>query len=686
MSKSANNDIFKSTVLGHPSGLFVLFFTEMWERFSYYGMRGILVLFLISSIGIGGWDWTSKEALALYGTYTAMVYLTPILGGYLADKHIGYRKAVIWGALIMTLGHASMAMEFANMFLYIGIGLLIIGNGLFKPNMTSIISYMYEDTPEKKDGAYTIFYMGVNAGAFLGILLCGYIGEKVSWSYGFGLAGIFMLMGALQFYLAQGIFGDIGLAPKGIDEDGDANMALEFEGDRLNPFTQMDKILMAIAAFIGITWILNDPLSKIGGINLLEFGETDFAGYYILIGVILFLGLLVSRIIRYPVQTRDRMVAIVIFAVMTVCFWACFEQAGGSMTIFANNYTGRVMSDSWATIFNIGNIIITVVPMAIITWVLIKLFRQTFDKYKFSNIVLGSSFLIIWVLIFWMINRNLSSNALVVDYQTIESVETNAEGQSVTTYTNLLESMQASATDKIVNKSTTVIEPGDIKVGDKISLIETKKDKFIYLNPEKADHARKVVAESGKKSPIIQAEVKSIKENEVEIPATWFGILNSLFIIMFAPLFSKWWESKYNPSAASKYGLGLILLGVGFGALAFGSMGIESGAEVATVSIIWLILAYLFHTLGELCLSPVALSYISKLVPGRMIALMFGIWYIAVAIGNKTAGEMGGRIEEITSEYSLTTFFLIFTIVPIALGLLGIMLNPVVKKLMHGVK
>jgi len=680
MSK-ANDDIFKSTVLGHPSGLFVLFFTEMWERFSYYGMRGILVLFLISSVGIGGWDWTSKEALALYGTYTAMVYLTPILGGYLADNHIGYRKAVIWGALIMTLGHASMAMEFANMFLYIGIGLLIIGNGLFKPNMTSIISFMYEDTPEKKDGAYTIFYMGVNAGAFLGILLCGYIGEKVSWSYGFGLAGIFMLMGAIQFYLAQGIFGDIGLKPK---EKTVGNTVLEFEGDRLNPFTQIDKLLIGICTFIGVTWILNDPLNKIGGINLLQIGDTDISNWYILTGVILFLFLLISRIIRFPVQTRDRMIAIVVFAIMTVCFWACFEQAGGSMTIFANSYTDRIMSGSWATIFNIVNIIITVVPVGIITWVLFKLFKQTFKDYKVSNIVLGSSFVIIWALIFWMINRNISSNALVVDYQTIESVEVK-EGKSETISTNVLESTTVAASDKVVQKETTVIEPGDIKVGDKVSLIEVK-GKLIYLNPEKADHARKVVAESGKASPIIQATVKSIKENEVEIPATWFGILNSLFIIMFAPLFSKWWESKYNPSAASKYGLGLILLGAGFGALAFGSMGIEKGAEVASVSIMWLIIAYLLHTLGELCLSPVALSYISKLVPGRMIALMFGVWYIAVAIGNKTAGEMGGRIEEITSEYSMTTFFLIFTVVPIGLGLLGILLNPVIKKLMHGVR
>ena len=681
MSK-ANDDIFKSTVLGHPSGLFVLFFTEMWERFSYYGMRGILVLFLISSVGIGGWDWTSKEALALYGTYTAMVYLTPILGGYLADNFIGYRKAVIWGALIMTLGHAAMALEFANIFLYIGIGLLIIGNGFFKPNMTSIISHMYKDTPEKKDGAYTIFYMGVNAGAFLGILLCGYIGEKVSWSYGFGLAGIFMLMGAIQFYLAQGIFGDIGLEPEKKENDAPV---LEFEGDRLNPFTGIDKILMYICVFIGVTWIINDPLSKIGGMNMLNFGGTDISNYYILTGVVLFLGLLVSRIIRYPIQTRDRMIAIVIFAIMTVCFWACFEQAGGSMTIFANSFTERVMSGTWATIFNIVNIIITVVPMGIITWVLIKLFGQTFEKYKFSNIVLGFSFLIIWGLIFWMINRNLSSNALVVDYSAVETTKTNDKGEEEITLTNVLESSLINPTDKVVTQSATVIEPGDIKVGDRISLIEVR-GKLIYLNPEKAEHARSVVSKTGKASPLIQAEVKSIKENEVEIPATWFGILNSLFIIMFAPLFSKWWESKYNPSAATKYGLGLILLGIGFGALAFGAMSIPSGAEVATVSIIWLILAYLFHTLGELCLSPVALSYISKLVPGRMIALMFGIWYVAVAIGNKTAGEMGGRIEEITNEYSLTTFFLIFTIVPIGLGLIGILLNPVVKKLMHGVK
>lgn len=684
MSNSSKPSMFDSKVLGHPAGLFVLFFTEMWERFSYYGMRAILVLFLISSIGIGGWEWTTKEALALYGTYTAMVYLTPILGGYLADKHIGYRKAVIWGAIIMSLGHLSMALEFANIFMYIGISLLIIGNGLFKPNMTSIISHMYKDTPEKKDGAYTIFYMGVNAGAFLGIMLCGFIGEKVSWSYGFGLAGIFMFLGMLQFLFAQKIFGDIGLAPEPVSEVSEAK-SLEFKEDRLNPFTGFDKILIAVAAFIGVTWIINDPVSKIGGTNFLQFGETDISGYYIFTGLIVFLLLLLLRIIRYPAQTRDRMIAIVVFAVMTVIFWACFEQAGGSMTIFANDFTGRVMSGSWSTIYVVANILITVIPIGIITWVLFKLFRQTYKKYLLSNIFLGSSFVIIWLLVFWMINRNLSSNAFVVEYDTIESVEVTDDGEEKT-YAYVTESNPAKADDVIVKETVTIIEPVNLSVGESMSIMHLRGDKFKYLPEDNMESFREKITKGGKKSPVITATVTKVKENEVEIPATWFGILNSLFIIMFAPLFSKWWESKYNPSAASKYGLGLILLGIGFGALAFGSAGIEQGATAATVSIIWLIVAYLFHTLGELCLSPVALSYISKLVPGRMIALMFGVWYIAIAIGNKLAGEMGGRIEEITNNYSLSTFFLIFTIVPIGLGLLGIALNPIIKKLMHGVR
>ncbi|GAB2779821.1 peptide MFS transporter [Salinimicrobium soli] len=692
-----NPDFFKSKVLGHPAGLFVLFFTEMWERFSYYGMRALLVLFLISSLGFGGWDWPRENALALYGTYTALVYLTPILGGYIADKYIGYRWAVVIGAFIMTLGHASMALESIHAFLYIGIGCLIVGNGFFKPNITSIISHMYRDVPEKKDGAYTIFYMGVNAGAFLGIMLCGYLGEKVGWHYGFGLAGVFMFLGMLQFYFAQGIFGEVGKKPVVNEEGEKESEKLEFEGDKLNPFTVFDITLIVLSALIGIIWIINDPVAKISGVNILNIDGNDYSNSFIIVGLVLFFVLLVSRIFRYSKVVRDRMFAIIMFAVFTVIFWMSFEQAGGSMTIFANDYTNRIMTGDYATIFLIVNIIITIVPVAIITWVLVQLFRKTFEKYALSNIILGFSFVIIWAIIFWMINRDLNSSSYIIEYQTVETpvmdeetqqqVKNEETGEPVFAYAAVTESTDVKPIDRLVDQSTKVIEPVDLEEGDEVFLYDVdKQGSFVYLDEESAAEIRKADKEKGISSTIVRGKVKKINENELEIPATWFLILNSLFIIVFAPLFSKWWESKYNPSAAAKYGLGLILLGVGFGSLALGSTGIEAGAQVASVSLIWLVFAYLFHTLGELCLSPVALSYISKLVPGRMIAMMFGIWYVAIAIGNKLAGVLGGNIDKITAQYDMTTFFLIFTIVPMALGLLAIMLHPLIKKLMHGVR
>lgn len=203
--------IFDTQVLGHPAGLFVLFFTEMWERFSFYGMRVLLINFLtMTLIGYNpGWAWSTENATALFGTYAMLVYLTPILGGMIADKITGYRWAVIIGAVIITLGHVSMAFE-TEFSLYFGLGLLVIGTGFFKPNMVSFVSEMYKYLPEKKDAAYTIFYMGVNSGSFFGMMLCGYLAERIGWSWGFGLAGVFMLLGTIQFWFSKPLFGNIG--------------------------------------------------------------------------------------------------------------------------------------------------------------------------------------------------------------------------------------------------------------------------------------------------------------------------------------------------------------------------------------------------------------------------------------------------------------------------------------------
>lgn len=687
MSKQSHeNHFFESQVLGHPSGLFVLFFTEMWERFSFYGMRALLVLFLVSALGIGGWDWPRENALALYGTYLALLYLTPIIGGQLADRYLGYRKAIIIGALIMTLGHASMAIESNKFFLYLGLFLLVIGTGFFKPNMTSFISILYKDHPEKKDGAYTIFYMGVNAGAFLGIMLCGYLGETVGWSWGFGLAGIFMLLGLLQFWLAHGIFGDVGLAPKKqLEEKSEGETDVEtlkstkeHDEEKPNPFTLIDKIVMVLVGLGGLTWVINDPLSKIANINLLKFGDTDLSGPTIAVALLLFVFLLISRVVRFSRIVRDRMLAVMMIASLIIFFWAAFEQAGGSMSIFAKDYTSRVLSGNYAMAFGIIDIIITVVPVAIISYVLFLLFKQTYKNYLASNLVLGFSFLIIWGLIIWKIYANFNTYSYEVSYPAYEITKIDKDGNEVKT-TLALNALNVPDEEAVIKEETAVIRAlEDFQAEQPVHIIDLDKkgNNFKLIDEAKAGG----IKES------IEAKVIRKKDNELEIPATWFLILNSLFIIALAPIFSKWWESRFNPPLAGKYAIGLFFLGIGFAFLAFGAKDIPQGAKTASVSLIWLVFAYLFHTMGELCVQPVGLSYVSKLVPPRMTAFMFGVWYLALAIGNKTSGVLGQQIDHITEQYNISTFFLIFTVIPFIIGIIALLLSSTLKKLMHGIK
>ncbi len=697
MSDTKNPNFFDTQVLGHPAGLFVLFFTEMWERFSFYGMRVLLVNFLtMAFIGYNpGWEWSVENAGALFGTYAMLLYLTPILGGIIADKLTGYRIAVVIGAAIMTLGHASMALE-TELSLYLGLVLLIFGTGFFKPNITSIISEMYKDLPEKKDGAYTIFYMGVNAGAFFGMMLCGYLAERVGWSWGFGLAGVFMMLGTLQFWLAKPLFGTVGDRPDSTAKTTTENQPSK-ETEAPNPFTTFDKILIVICTILGLGYAIGDPLSAIGGIKLFPFEAFGLEGKYVaaLTGLVFFLVLVISRISRYEKVVRDRMISVIIFAFFTVFFWMSFEQGATSLVVFARDNVNRVLSGNSAVIFNIVNTLLTVVPLAFITYVLYLLGKRTYKSIPGSNIVLIVCFLGIWSIVGWMLNRDYQTMAYDVTYKAIESPvideATNKQkvdeesGEPIFKYTPVTEQMQVAADAKIVEKTTSIAEPITLSESQEIKIITKNNDgtEFGYLDQERLDVAYARGKEFNRDNGVVSAVVTKIKDSEVEITVSWFSILNSFFIIVFASFFSKWWESKYNPSAAVKYGLGLIIMAVGFGLLAFGSYGVTEGVKV---SMIWLILAYLFHTLGELCLSPVGLSYVSKLVPARMIAFMFGMWYLAIAIGNKLAAVLGGQIENITEQYDLSTFFLIFTIVPAVAGLLVIALNPVLKKLMHGVR
>ncbi|MDO4727813.1 MAG: peptide MFS transporter [Bacteroidota bacterium] len=666
MSEITNSNFFQTKVLGHPSGLFVLFFTEMWERFSFYGMRVLLINFLtMAVIGVNpGWEWSSENATALFGTYAMLLYIAPIFGGIIADKYIGYRWAIVIGSIIMTLGHASMAFD-TEFSLYLGLGLLVIGTGFFKPNMTSILSEMYKSFPEKKDGAYTIFYMGVNAGAFFGMMLCGYVAEHVGWHWGFGLAGIFMLLGTLQFWLAKPLFGTIGEVPKKDKQTTQTAQISDNPEDKLNPFTLSDKIFILITVLIGLAYAINDPLAKIGNIDLfkhLQIGTLKGQNVAIIFALVVFFTLVIRRLMRYAKVVRQRMIAVIIFAFFVVFFWMSFEQGATSLVLFARDNTQRILSGNSALIFNIVNTILTIAPLFIISWVLFLLAKQTIKKIFWSNVTLFACFLLVWAAAIWMLNKDWTSYAYKVNYTT---------------------QLAKGANDNPVEESTVIITREKLDLGQQIRIHQEAGGKYVYLTPEQDSKIKSDYASKGKESKIVDAEVTEIRDNQVEITVSWFSILNSFFIIAFASFVSRIWDSKYNPPAAYKYGLGLIIMAIGFGLLAYGSHGVQEGVRV---SMVWLILAYLFHTLGELCLSPVGLSYVSKLVPTRMIAFMFGMWYLAIAIGNKLAATLGGQIENITKEYSLSTFFLIFTIIPMVAGVLIMMLNPVLKKLMHGIK
>ena len=678
--------IFDTQVLGHPAGLFVLFFTEMWERFSFYGMRVLLINFLtMTLIGYNpGWAWSTENAGALFGTYVMLLYLTPILGGIIADKITGYRWAVIIGAVIITLGHVSMAFE-TEVSLYLGLALLVIGTGFFKPNMVSFVSEMYKDLPEKKDAAYTIFYMGVNSGAFFGMMLCGYLAERIGWSWGFGLAGVFMLLGTMQFWFAKPLFGSIGSEPRKQEKKETTSDAKQ-EEEKLNPFTTVDKILVALSAIIGIGYALNDPLSKIWGIDLFGWVATSGLKWQyvmVIVGLIAFFYLIGSRIIRYTTIVRDRMLTVVIFAFFVVFFWLSFEQGASSLVIFARDNIERELQGNWAVLYNIFNALLTVIPLLLITYVLFLLVKKTYKKIFPAVVVLLLCFSLVWGIASWMLQRDFKTTAYRVSYQAYEQTDT----QGRTTYIPITEENRVARPDlKIVERTTIIgVADYDLKVGQEIKLLSknNKNTSFGYVDAEKEQWAKQRGAELNTDNGLIVAQVKEERDNWVETTVSWFSILNSFFIIALASLFSRWWDSKYNPPAAMKYGIGLLMLSVGFGLLALGSHGVTHGVKV---SMLWLVFAYMFNTMGELCLSPVGLSYVSKLVPARMIAFMFGVWYLAVAIGHKLAAVVGGQIENITREYSLSTFFLIFTIVPAVAGVLIILINPFVKKLMHGVK
>ena len=458
----------------NPHSLSTLFFTEMWERFSYYGMRALLVLYLVNSQ-----NYSESDALHIYAVYTGLVYLTPLIGGYLADRFLGSQKAIFIGGLTMMIGHFLMA--FPN-FLYLAIGMLIIGNGYFKPNISTLLGRLYKPDDVRRDSGFSIFYVGINLGAFLAPLIVGYVGETINWHYGFAIAGFGMLAGLIQFYIGQN---------KIIKED------ISSQSKKLNP---------ADWGIITLVSVINLPLILV----ILELNQiiNDFFFEILAILIILIFFYFITKKKQLLAVKKDikRIAYIGILSIFVIFFWMGFEQAGGSLTLFANN-----------------------------------------------------------------------------------SVDRNFLG-------------------------------------------------FV-------------------------------------IPASFFQSINPLIIILIGPMIANFWlsvdRSKNKINTSQKMGLGLLLLASGF----FLIMLVNNSSETS-ISLWWLVGVYFLHTMGELCLSPIGLSMVSKVSPKKIASLMMGFWFLSSAVANFTAGKLPAILE--SNNLDLFTFLSVSSLLA---GLVLIFISSFMEKL-----
>jgi len=364
---------------GHPSGLHTLFFLELWERFSYYGMRAILVLFMVAAVETGGLGLPDATATAIYGLYTAGVYLLALPGGWLADRLIGQQKAVWYGGIIIAAGHFALAVPSQEMF-FVGLVLLVVGTGLLKPNVSTIVGELYPEGGARRDAGFSIFYMGINVGAFIGPLICGFLGESINWHYGFGAAGIGMVAGLIQYRLTQKNLGQAGALPHGGQQ----------AAQNVTAWRSIWGIVVAAIVFVGLVWagvVQIDPVALAGGATGLIVGVAAVYFAYILA--------------RGHLQgfEKKQVLALALLFVFSAIFWSGFEQAGSSLNLFAERYTDReifgwIAPASWLQSIN-PIFIILLAPAFAAIWV--QLGRRNLDpsipvKFALGLIFLGVGF------------------------------------------------------------------------------------------------------------------------------------------------------------------------------------------------------------------------------------------------------------------------------------------------------
>ena len=381
-----------SIKMKQPRALIVLFFTEMWERFSYYGMRALLVLYLIQQL-FQNLETSKTVAYGIFAAYGSLVYASPFIGGLIADKFLGHRKAVIWGAIMMAVGHFLMAIE-NEMFLYLALSFLIVGNGFFKPNMPIILSGLYEENDPRRDGGFTIYYMSVNLGAFFSPILCGIVGETYGWHYGFTIAGIGMLAGLFIFLK----FGHIIDYHESINKET-GEKTLEYRP--LGTIPDKESLAQKFCGLSKEIWIYTLCVLSTFGIAMLV-KHYEIMSYIIFPLSLSILGLIFIIALRSEKVERDRLFVILILLLFITLFWTFFEQAGSSLTLFASenvnrNFFGSVIPASLFQSVNPMFILIFASPLSVLWMTLANKKKEPSTPIKFSIgiLLLSIGFLIL---------------------------------------------------------------------------------------------------------------------------------------------------------------------------------------------------------------------------------------------------------------------------------------------------
>ncbi len=619
-----------STFLGHPRGLFVLFFVEMWERFSYYGMRALLVFYMTKGfLGFG-----DKLAYGVYGAYTALVYATPFIGGMLADRLLGQRRAVILGGMLMAAGHLLMTVERSTAF-YAALALLICGNGFFKPNISTMVGSMYPAGSPKRDGGFTIFYMGINLGAAMSPLICGYVGETFGWHYGFGLATIGMLAGLITFSVSRTL-SRILIGLTAITTV--AGMVWLGRSDLLNLAVNAPVgIALLVGAFISIAALASGGLPEgLGapkdasrmGMPAFEPIRTQPIPYYLaIIG-----GILLLQHVVVP-QSEFAVILMLVGGFALLLPWlkavhAVYLGTAAIVPVVAILVQNNEVAGLLLGVFGGG--------------ALLKLAADAFQAEKVERerlfVVL---ILMFFSMLFWAFFEQAGSSLnnfadRNVDRIVNGRVLTQADvGQPLTD----VPITQAFCGRKIDGKewTLTTVEAATKQAQDEAAQ-QASADKSNPGIPAVAT-GKPVVAML--KSVDVTAEMVGMKVYGTEIKASMFQAANPIYILSFGLFFTMAWgflgARGLEPNTAIKFAFGLLQLGLGFGVVWFGAKNCSAHGFVA---VSWLLLGYLLHTTGELCLSPVGLSMVTKLSPPRMVSTVMGAWFLATAFSSFLAGQI----------------------------------------------